>query len=367
MSVVNHSPFRFSVTSAIFLFAFGICSADELKIAPIDDGLRVKVVARLPSNVIGTEEVAKQLKLALVDSEGNVGPSILGKYQSVNGLWTFTHRYRLAHDQLYRAQLSRTANELITREYRTPRRKPTAAPVVARVFPSQNSLPANHLKFYVYFSKPMREGKEIFDLVQLFDENGDVIAAPWRRAELWDADAQRLTLWIHPGRIKTGVNLREDEGPVLKAGHQYSLVFDRSIRDSEGNSLASRFAKKFRAIAADQNRPLPSQWKVTSPAAQSREALQISFAESLDYALLFRYLTVFDDQGNKVDGEIKVGVGESSWEFQPRKPWQLRKYQIKVNGLLEDLAGNTPVRLFDTDLQKPAPSSPTLKLFFSPQ
>jgi hypothetical protein len=95
--------------------------------------------------------------------------------------------------------------------------------------------------------------------------------------------------------------------------------------------------------------------------------LQISFAESLDYALLFRYLTVFDDQGNKVDGEIKVGVGESSWEFQPRKPWQLRKYQIKVNGLLEDLAGNTPVRLFDTDLQKPAPSSPTLKLFFSPQ
>jgi len=37
-------------------------------------------------------------------------------------------------------------------------------------------------------------------------------------------DAKRLSLWIHPGRIKNGVNLREELGPVLEPNRKYTLV-----------------------------------------------------------------------------------------------------------------------------------------------
>ena len=41
---------------------------------------------------------------------------------------------------------------------------------------------------------------------------------PFRETELWSEDGRRLTLWLHPGRQKTGVNLNTEIGPVLDPG-----------------------------------------------------------------------------------------------------------------------------------------------------
>src|SRR6186713_2761613 len=80
-----------------------------------------------------------------------------------------------------------------------------AAPRVDAVYPSAATLPANHLKFYIHFSAPMRQGV-FLDHCKLLDDHGRMIMTePFRETELWSEDGKRLTLWLHPGRQKTGV------------------------------------------------------------------------------------------------------------------------------------------------------------------
>ena len=90
------------------------------------------------------------------------------------------------------------------------------------IFPSAEVLPANHLKFYVHFPEPMREGV-FLDYCALLDEHGQPVLEPFRETELWSDDRRRLTLWLHPGRQKAGVNLNVEFGPVLEPGRRYTL------------------------------------------------------------------------------------------------------------------------------------------------
>ena len=66
--------------------------------------------------------------------------------------------------------------------------------------PDEPQLPANHLKFYVHFSRPMRptESWEYFSLEDL--STGKLVPRPFRHIDLWDEQNRRLTLWFHPGR-----------------------------------------------------------------------------------------------------------------------------------------------------------------------
>jgi hypothetical protein len=247
-----------------------------------------------------------------------------------------------------------------------PARKETPPAVVETIYPTSSLLPANQLKFYIHFSKPMREGKEIFDRIQLLDADGKPIPDAWRDTELWSADVKRLTLWIHPGRIKQGVNLREEFGPVLRPERTYTLVIGADLHDADGQPLGKPFTKKFRTSAEERTRPLPEQWKVQAPAGATKQPLAIAFPRPLDRALLDRFITVVDDRGQTVAGRIEVGTEERSWRFHPEQTWQTVEYSIRVDGRLEDLAGNSPVKLFDVDLKAPFPAAPTLTLPFRP-
>jgi hypothetical protein len=59
--------------------------------------------------------------------------------------------------------------------------------------------------------------------------DGKDIPDPWRRTELWNEDATRLTLWIHPGRVKEGVNLREEFGAVLDPERKTYYLYGSSV------------------------------------------------------------------------------------------------------------------------------------------
>ena len=72
----------------------------------------------------------------------------------------------------YRAVLTIGGKESFS-EYVVPARKAAAPATVAVVYPSADELPANLLKFYLHFSKPMREGPAIFDHFQLLDDKGE--------------------------------------------------------------------------------------------------------------------------------------------------------------------------------------------------
>ncbi len=350
--------------------------ATGLRLRPTTDATQVEVVALLPASILAqlpAEKVTQAqgerwLRLALVDEEtGQPGPPIFGTYQRRPGQLVFTPRYPLVPDQCYRATLELPRGKLTEAEYRVPAPPPAPRAVVEKVYPSTDTLPANQLKFYLHFSRPMRESREVFDRIQLLDAAGKPVEEPWRRTELWSADRKRLTLWIHPGRIKQGVNLREEFGPVLHPGREYRLVIGAELLDDDGRPLARAFTKKFRTGPEDRERPLPERWQVRPPLVDSRRPLVLEFPRPLDRALLDRFVTVLDAHGQPVAGRIEVGAEERSWAFHPARPWQDATYRVKVDGRLEDLAGNTPVSLFDVDLAKPAAEPPRLTLEFRPR
>jgi len=347
--------------------------AASLSIETEDDARHVRVVARLPADVAKTlpagevaGDVAQPILSLRLLADGKTGPPIFGKYHRDGQVLTFTPRYALAHDHTYRAALV-MSDKRIEMSYRVPPRKATPPAVVERIYPTSDVLPANQLKFYIYFSKPMREGEAIFDRIDILDENGKPVEDPWRRTELWTADAKRFSLWIHPGRIKMGLNLREELGAVLEPNKTYTLVIKGAVEDADGQPLGKDVIKKFKTTEADDRRPLPQDWQLTPPEAGTHRPLRLDFGEPLDHGLMRRCLSVHDAEGKEVAGEIEIGDKEASWLFTPRAPWKAVEYTVRVDELLEDLAGNTPGRVFDTDLEKPTGPEPKLRLPFRPK
>ena len=252
-----------------------------------------------------------------------------------------------------------------TRLHRVPVAYRTAPPIVEKVFPTAKQLPANQLKFYIHFSQPMREGRDVFEHIKLLDGRGKEVRDPWRRQELWNADATRLTLWIHPGRVKTGVNLRQDEGPVLLPGRNYTLQIDSKVRGADGQQLAI-YRKPFSTSIEDRQRPLPAKWKIGPVRAASLESVRVSFGETLDAALAQRALRLYGPAGKLVPGASQLEQDQTVWAFKPEQPWLNADYRLLVSEDLEDLAGNTPKRLFDTDLRRPQAEPAVLDLILKP-
>lgn len=337
-------------------------SPDRVEVVAVLTG---RLLAAVPAGVLTREQGERCLRLGLIDPDsGAVGPPIFGSYRRDGSTLRFTPRHALTPGETYRATFDASAGR-VERTHRVATERPVVPQVVA-VYPGSDVLPANQLKFYLHFSRPMREGRAIFDHIRLLDERGVALAEPWRRTELWSADGQRLTLWIHPGRIKRGVGLREAEGPVLQANRRYTLEVGAALCDTAGTPLGQPRRKEFRTVDDDRRRPLPEQWQIGPVRAGTRAVLQIDFPEPLDRALLDRCLTIHDRDGRVVPGRIEVSDRERRWRFTPDGPWASVAHRLLVDADLEDLAGNTPVRLFDVDLRDPRPDIPRLTLPFRP-
>jgi hypothetical protein len=323
--------------------------------------------AKLPAGRLTQEAGEAILGVALIaDDTRKIGPAMLGKYERNANDLLFTPRFPLESGQTYRATLTLDGKTL-TLDYRVPKLKDQTPPKVVKIFPTGSVLPANHLKFYIYFDRPMRGGKELFKQIVLVDDKGKEIDDPWLLDEIWDEENNCLIIYIHPGRIKWGVELRELLGPVLFEKRNYSLVIRGTLTDLAANKIGSDVVKKFRTTPEDRVRIDVSAWKLTAPKAQAREPLQLTLPKSVDHRSLQRFLTVTDDKGQRVDGKIAIGKDEKSWHFTPTQPWQPRGYRLDIDGQLEDVAGNTPLRPFDLDLKAPKLAPQKLRLDFAPR
>lgn len=242
-----------------------------------------------------------------------------------------------------------------------------AVPVVEALFPSGDHVPANHLKFYIHFSVPMRQGV-FLDHCTLFDEHGAPVLEPFRETELWSQDGRRLTLWLHPGRQKTGVNLNTEFGPVLMPGRRYKLVIDGAWPSADGVTLGKATEKTFQATARETQQLNINEWKVQPPAAGGRLPLEIRFPSALDHALLMRCLQVVAKDGSPVAGVVSTAEAECCWRFTPAQPWAAEAHQVVVETILEDLAGNSLARPFEVDLSGPKAlkTAATFRLAFTP-
>jgi hypothetical protein len=200
---------------------------------------------------------------------------------------------------------------------------------------------------------------EAYERVHLLDAAGKEIPKAFLELheELWDPEFKRFTLLIDPGRIKKGLKPREDLGPVLESGKQYTLSIDSEWKDANGNGLQEKFQKKFDVDPADNDPPEPKNWKVTIPTSKAAP-LEIQFPESMDHGLLERVLWVVNAEGKKVEGKVAISRYETLWSFTPSQPWVNGNYRIWCETILEDLAGNRIGKKFEVDTTQEPIGSP---------
>lgn len=278
---------------------------------------------------------------------------VAGLYTRERNTLHFTPRFPLLAGEQYQATLRLPGKPERTAFYTVPRTE-AHAPRLSAIHPTTNALPANHLKFYLHFSELMEQG-DIFRHLRLLDVNGTAVADPFRETELWSRNGKRLTLWLHPGRQKTGVNLNVELGPVLTRDRQYTLLISGNWKSQAGQPLGADVKKTFHARAPDRVRLDPKKWTIHPPSAGTRQPLRLEFGEPLDWALLHTQISVAG-----VEGAALVTTDEHRWLFTPTKPWIAGANAIIVNWELEDLAGNNLVRPFEVDLtQPPDPANAT--------
>jgi len=321
----------------------------------------LRALARLEQSL----ERWQQLFAVYVEHGGDRAqqPAMLGSYRVEKDALRFQPRFPLQHGVSYRAVFhpehlpgrAGPAEKPIEMLLRLPKAKPAVPTVVTAVYPSRDDLPENQLKFYLLFSAPMSRG-EAYQHIRLVHDDGKVDDRAFLELpqELWDREGKRLTLLLDPGRVKRELAPREEFGPVLEAGKRYTLIIDREWKDGEGNPLKESFRKTFRVLPPDPTQPNPKTWKIEPPPAGSTKPLVMTSPKSLDHALMHRMLWVIDERGRKVAGTVEVTRQETCWRFSPAAAWTAGRYHLVADTWLEDLAGNSIARPFETDEQSAA-------------
>jgi len=309
-------------------------------------------------NVSGLGDAAASLQDQRIASQvlrvylGDMPSAMIGDYQLTGEVLTFTPRFPLLPGRDYRvvldlSELAPNKDPMVYR-FRTPAAPVHQSTFVTEVYPSADVVPANLLRIYIYFSRPMsRSG--ILNHIRLVDQSDHPVEQAFLETEggLWDPEARRLTLFFHPGRIKTGVSLHEKMGLALKPGGRYRLIVSKDTEDAEGQPLGADFTKEFRVAPEDRQSPDVREWNIQAPRANTRNALVVDARKPLDHALFERLIRVEDPAGNVVRGAVTLEENDTRWRFVPEQPWRAGEYYLRAAGELEDLAGNRPTRLFE--------------------
>ena len=97
-------------------------------------------------------------------------------------------------------------------------------PRVALVQPSGAAAPANLLRVSITFTAPV-DG-EVLPRLALRRADGTLLQEPFLQQELWSPNGRILTILMHPGRVKTGLQAREELGAILTDGDALTLTLD---------------------------------------------------------------------------------------------------------------------------------------------
>lgn len=239
---------------------------------------------------------------------------------------------------------------------RITRPAPARAPStrVVGVHPGVEVLPRNALRFYIHFSAPMSEGEAARRVHLESAGTGQRLSGAFSPMdfELWDPGRRRLTVLLDPARIKQGLAPHREAGYPLHTGAAVVLVVERDFRDAAGAALVSEHRRRYQVGPDLRTRVDPWAWALEVPAGGSRQPLVARFDRPLDRALLEDCLAVVAP-GGMVAGVARVSAGEQSWSFIPDAPWAPGPNRVLIDPVLEDIAGNSVVRVFDRDLHRP--------------
>lgn len=211
-------------------------------------------------------------------------------------------------------------------------------PRVVLVQPSGPEVPANLLRLSIQFAS-LVEGA-LLPRLSLVRADGSQVAEPFLEQELWSPSGRILTVMLHPGRVKTGLNARDERGPILSAGDDVALALDGAP------------VKRWRVGPADEIGPIVSAWRMSAMRVASKQPLVVALDGPID-GRDADYLAIADLRGRRVAGHARLTNGESTWSFTPTAPWRPGTYRLVVRGTLEDPAGNRLGSRFETSIDSP--------------
>ncbi len=344
------------------------------------DCLRITGWAEAELDALGELDAgALSRRLALYTSEALLGridgpavPSVAGRIVIQDGTVCFVPRFPFAGGVIYSLQVKSAGDTERAEVWEIVRPSPEVASTteVVAIYPTAAELPVNLLRVYVHFSAPMSEGWAARAIRVTRADTGETLEGVFLppEPELWDAERTRLTMLLDPGRIKRGLVPNLEFGYPMVEGTTASISIDPSFRDATGQPLRAGAERSYDIGPALRSRIDPHAWRLTAPAAGSQDALRAEFDRPLDHGLLQHCLSVRDAAGRTVAGVGEIGLGEWSWSFAPDSPWHAGEYTLTVEPRLEDVAGNSPARVFDRDVTKDddAPGEPgavALKFF----
>ena len=324
-------------------------------------------------SLIGLDEAARQRlsdpaarARALVvrtSPERPGAPAVAGTYALDDEGLHFRPLFRFAPDVAYVARAT-AGGAPQERAFSAEAGPPPEPPRVVSFHPSGAVLPANALRVYVQFSRPMGT-RDTARRVRLLDEQGREVPLAFVEIDegLWDPERTRLTLLFHPGRVKRGVAPGERLGPPLVEGRAYRLVVDAATADAHGVPMGAPFEQAFRAGPADREPPRADGVAVRPPADDG--TLTVRLPEPLDRALLQRLVWVEDASGERLAGAATIAADETAWTFRPELPWRPGAYAVRIESALEDRAGNRFDRPFDRVEGTEVPPAAALRFPFS--
>ena len=326
---------------AFSLLLLSACGAPEPRLS-FDGGVVRASGWSGPRPADGWESV-----LVVKASDDPDAPAMLGGYAESGGVITFTPRFEPSPGVQLRAMFH-VNQSVVETTFGEAAKAIAATTSVAKLYPSADEWPENTLKMYLEFSAPMSAG-EAWTHIRVLDDQGRAIVDPFVAIdqELWDPAGRRLTVLFDPGRIKRGLVDNRESGPPLVAGRTVTIEVDPSWRDASGAPLAEKFSRSIRVTPAIRDVVHVKHWKVEAPSSPASD-LVVTFDRPMDHALARRAISVTKD-GSPVAGEIRVEDEETVWRFTPSEAWTPGGYFLAVDGVIEDLAGNRPGKMFDVD------------------
>lgn len=192
-------------------------------------------------------------------------------------------------------------------------------------------MPENLLRIELRFSAPLDSPLAI-EHVKLFDAHGQEIPDAFLDVALPADDGRRLTILMHPARVKSGVGANLALGRALHAGSDITLVIDDP-------ALARPVRKTWQVTAFDTTPPQPARWTFERPRAGSRDPLLLHLDAPLTLSAQ-SLIAIRAPDGGRLAGDGRLENGEIVWRFIPAQRWHQGRYAILTHPDLEDPAGN---------------------------
>lgn len=301
-------------------------------------------------------------------------PAVLGEYSIENNHLSFTPKFlpdpkinylvTFSYPQLALLLSDPIEDQNIYSDVASFEPPKTTQPEVISFTPDLEEVPANLLRFYVHFSSPM--GLENpYDFITIENESGQPLVDPFVIIPegLWNINHTRLTLLLHPGRVKQGVGPNMTQGDVLLAGNSYTLKIKSDWKGASGEPLKQSFSQTINASNPLRGAMNINSWALKAEMNNNIGILTVVTDRPLDQPLAQRMLFLRNPDGQILPTQVKFNNPEQLQIF-----WRAEgsnRLELLIDPRLEDVCGNTPHYAFDLEGTERSPSKEELKIPFS--